>query len=310
MSNFTNNNLIAVTPADVPVGSLSAKIGGLYFVAANAVAQGANFYRCASVNTADNTWTGYKAVLSGGVYTFEATATTGLTFGGGYTPVPGNIYDSTASVQVARLWNGVVIPVPAYSIPLTEAAGTAASGQTITTTGTPVFSTVGGRSCAYLDGSTYFELPDTDIDFTGSITCSAMVRFDQTMGNEGSIISIGTPLLEDILLEYLPGLNAIRTGNSTGNDGGVFIDANLNASADTWYRMTIVRDISTSTLKVYVGGDLIQSGNFNRSLTRQRGLFIVGAWWYNDSVSGNFVGYLADVKIWNTALTAEQIANL
>jgi hypothetical protein len=98
MTNFTNNNLIAVNPADVPVGSLSAKIGGLYFVAANAVSQGTDFYKCASVDTTNQTWTGYKASFQNGTYVFSTTVTSGLSYGAGYQPVVGTAYNADCTV--------------------------------------------------------------------------------------------------------------------------------------------------------------------------------------------------------------------
>ena len=53
-----------------------------------------DFYKCASVDTSAKTWTGYKAVLSSGIYSFEKTPTAGLSC-------------------------NTVVPVPGKSIPLT-----------------------------------------------------------------------------------------------------------------------------------------------------------------------------------------------
>ena len=52
------------------------------------------FYKCASVDTMAKTWTGYKALLTGGVYSFEGPVTTGLTYGTAYTPSVGKIYST------------------------------------------------------------------------------------------------------------------------------------------------------------------------------------------------------------------------
>lgn len=104
MSNYTQTNLVSVNPADVPAGSLAMKVGDLVFVNANAVSHETDFYKCASVDTTTNTWTGYKAVLTDGSYIFEVTATTGLTYGGAYTPTVGSIYDDGASIQVAKMY--------------------------------------------------------------------------------------------------------------------------------------------------------------------------------------------------------------
>lgn len=50
------------------------------------------------------TWDGFKAVLTDGVYAFEATATTGLTYGNGFTPGVGVIYTADALVIVSKLY--------------------------------------------------------------------------------------------------------------------------------------------------------------------------------------------------------------
>ena len=60
------------------------------------VKKGMDFYKCASVDTTAKTWTGYLAVLEDGAYSFETNVTEGLTFGGGFTPVVGNVYDAEA----------------------------------------------------------------------------------------------------------------------------------------------------------------------------------------------------------------------
>ena len=79
MSNYTNENLINVPSANVPVGTLAMKVGDNIFTAGNVVIGGStDFYKCVSVDTVNSTWTGYKAVLSGGAYTFESTVTSGI----------------------------------------------------------------------------------------------------------------------------------------------------------------------------------------------------------------------------------------
>lgn len=55
-------------------------------------------------------WSGNKAVLTDGAYTFEEAITEGLTFGNGYTPVVGGVYDATALIQVTRMFDGILLP--------------------------------------------------------------------------------------------------------------------------------------------------------------------------------------------------------
>ena len=65
-----------------------------------------DFYRCASINTETHKWTGYKAVLSNGRYSFEQNVTENLPYGDGFTPVVNEIYDKFALIHVADLYTG------------------------------------------------------------------------------------------------------------------------------------------------------------------------------------------------------------
>ena len=83
-----------------------------------------DFFKCAAVAQEPfpepalppNTWNGYKAVLvtddeGNKYYEFEETLTEGLTFGNGFTPVVDKVYDSEAMIEVADLWTNY-IPMP------------------------------------------------------------------------------------------------------------------------------------------------------------------------------------------------------
>jgi hypothetical protein len=50
------------------------------------------------------TWDGYKAVLIDGVYSFEETLTTGLTYGTSYVPVVGGIYSADTVIRVSGIY--------------------------------------------------------------------------------------------------------------------------------------------------------------------------------------------------------------
>ena len=81
----------------------------IFGVSGNYSGDATDFYKCASVDTTNHTWTGYKAVLTDGVYIFEVTATTGLTYGGAYTPEVNGIYDDGATISVGNMWDGFPI---------------------------------------------------------------------------------------------------------------------------------------------------------------------------------------------------------
>ena len=71
---------------------------------------GAEFYKCASVNTSAKTWTGYKAVLTDGVYSFEETVTEGLSYSENF-PLPAQAYTSDLSVTVKELQSKDIVDI-------------------------------------------------------------------------------------------------------------------------------------------------------------------------------------------------------
>ena len=119
--------------------------------AVNGISGSTEFFKCASVDTARLTWTGYKAVLTDGIYTFEDTATAGLTYGGAFTPAAGSIYNADATISISGMWQGRD-PSLLFYAPLTSAAATAETGQTLTASGSVQYTSKSGKMCAYFNG--------------------------------------------------------------------------------------------------------------------------------------------------------------
>ena len=88
----------------------------------------AEYYKCASVDTSTKTWTGYRAVLNEGVYTFENTVTSGLSYTS-VTPQAGKIYSQDALVYGANLYQGIPTDGLVFYAPLYEKKTTAETGQ-------------------------------------------------------------------------------------------------------------------------------------------------------------------------------------
>ena len=88
----------------MPVG-----VGGNFMPGASQGTGGtsAEYYKCASVDTSANTWSGYKAVFdsSTGTWSFESDVTAGLTYTS-VTPIVGGIYSADALVIVSLLYTG------------------------------------------------------------------------------------------------------------------------------------------------------------------------------------------------------------
>ncbi len=87
--------------------SLTAKLPDGSFITIGGSGGATDFYKCASIDTVNHTWTGYKAIFDSvsGTYSFAATVTSGLTYGSGFTPMVGGVYTDGALVK-ADLYTG------------------------------------------------------------------------------------------------------------------------------------------------------------------------------------------------------------
>lgn len=107
-----------------------------------------DFYKCVAVDLTNNKWSGLKAVLTDGVYIFEDTATTGLTYGVAFIPTVDSIYNADATIAISGMWQGRD-PSLLFYAPLTSAATMAETGQTLTASGSVEYSSRSGKLCAY-----------------------------------------------------------------------------------------------------------------------------------------------------------------
>ena len=87
----------------------------------------------------------------------------------------------------------------------------------------------------------------------------------------------------------------------TGNNRGLTVQSPL--SLDTWYMLTMVCD---GTNELYY-----LNGEYKKQIEKKNmptGNYFIGAW--RDSVSQNFKGLISDFRVYSTALTATQVAEL
>lgn len=87
----------------------------------------------------------------------------------------------------------------------------------------------------------------------------------------------------------------------TGNGRGLTVQSPLNF--DTWYMLTMVCD---GTNELYY-----LNGEYKKQIEKKgmpSGNYFIGAW--RDSVSQNFKGLISDFRVYATALTATQVAEL
>lgn len=95
-----------LTAANIKSGVTIFNVAGTY-EGESTGGTSAEYYKCASVDTEANTWSGYKAVFdsTAGTWSFESDVTEGLAYTS-VTPIVGGIYSADALVIVSLLYTG------------------------------------------------------------------------------------------------------------------------------------------------------------------------------------------------------------
>lgn len=298
MSNYTDNNLISIPSSNVPAGTLAMKVGDNIFTAGNVIIGGtADYYKCASVDASNSTWTGYKALLADGVYSFESNSTSGLTYSV-VTPEVGKVYDSSALVK-ASLYQGIFIGnlmnAPMDSNITTEGQALATFANTVTYNVT----TDGIAGALIESGSVRFELDSIPQSFTLSGWVKAISvgsgAFLLTLGNDRANQAAGIVLQNGSLhIEYASGGSSTVTADTPEN----------------WHHYALTKSGSTFTL--YVDGvAIVTATNASNNITDPH-VYISGIGSYNPTYPDYTVGqaYYSYVRLHDYALTAAEIAAL
>ena len=255
-----------------------------------------------------NTWTGYKAVLSGGVYSFESTATSGLTYTT-VTPQIGSVYADGALVQ-ANLYQGMPTDGLVFYAPLSESAAAAQTGQLLTTYGTISYGNVSGIPCAIFDGSSYITFPDTDLPLLKN-DCTFSVWAKRPTTGDGQFI---------FYYGYQPnggeacGIADFLENGGYGIGWGFGSDAAKEfhySNPDTWHHICFM--CSDGTAYLFLNGvlqsQLSYDNGWNNVSTVKTGTASIGARIQGGSTL-NYPGSIAALRIYNRALTSSEIATL
>ncbi len=255
----------------------------------------AEYYRCASVDTTAKTWTGYKAVLTDGVYAFDTTVTTGLTYTS-VTPVVGSIYSADALAIISYLQQAMPIDGLVFHAPLSSHQTTAATGQALTY----------NRSCTY---ETSYGVPcvKVPLDNTGTTTGITFPNTNIPVGSSPSTLScwirsasMWTNQNEDGFLIAGTEWRALGIGYSNrlycvAGSGNALISSAHDYTK--WRHVCAV--VGTTSLKLYIDGILINSMSItlNTPTGSNSGL---GTNRYSDI-------YLAGARIYNRELTDSDV---
>jgi len=196
---------------------------------------------------------------------------------------------------------------------LDEASGNATdySGNSNTLTDTNSVGTnaefLAGANCRDFEAgsSMYFTIADgsqTGLDITGSLTCSVWYKGEtvQLGGVVGKWPSSGN--YSYVL--YIDTDDHIKMGVSNNGTTTVYNEGGTTLVAGIWYFLTWRHDADNDELEVFVNSHSDATPTAHTTgLYNGNGAFEVGAY----GASNYFDGELAEVVIWNTALTTSEI---
>lgn len=259
-----------------------------------------DFYKCASVTSGGSAWTGNKAVLSGGKYSYESAVTSGLSYTT-VTPVVGQTYTDGALVK-AELYTGLPVADLVFYASLSEESGTADTGQSLTSEGNITYGgPVNGIPCANFAegklniGSVFSQL-QTGSSFTASLwvkngTGNAFCLSPGMSGDTGAGLFVGVNALDNTVSVYSAGDYNITASNVSGLTGWTHIAVCGNS------RIVII----------YINGESKTAGNMWNINPDNRTPYLGR---YDTLYGDYFTGYLAAVRYYSRELSASEIAAL
>ncbi|MBE6376686.1 MAG: LamG domain-containing protein [Lentisphaerae bacterium] len=261
---------------------------------------GMDFYKCSSVDTSAKTWAGYKAVLADGVYSFEETVTEGLSYTI-ITPAVGNVYTADTLAEIKNLYDGSD-PTMVFYAPFSENKATAETGQTLNVSGNPVYGEIGGIPCVTFDGSSGYSTPGIDVSqFVDGFTVSCFAQ----PADRGS---------HTIVFGRRNGTYSCQYAFKLGIQEITCWAANSDVTANVY--KSDIPEINKMThaawrykdgkFDLFIGGELVASGNGTIG-SQDSGDTQIAATLYS---SENYVGSLAALRLYNRALTDDEIMKL
>lgn len=263
------------------------------------------YYKCASVDTSAKTWTGYKAVLNDGVYTFESNVTTGLAYTS-MTPVVGNIYSADALVTVSSLYEGAVLDGLVFYAPLDGLSQTAETGQSLTFTNISYEydSELGKNVCKFLSKSKILSSEDENFAVGKTGTISLNFKASSTSGGQ-CLACVGNTEA------YAVNLYLRENGVAVGNIGRQVIRGEF--AANTWH--SLISAFSENSIKLYLDGNLLFSGSsFENGSGYSNSINVTGTFISIGYVVNSFeiseehyTGLISSVRLYNRELNESEI---
>ena len=292
-----------LVPENIAEGKEILGVLGTFKGSGGSVSGGMEIYKCASVDTSAKTWTGYKAVLTDGVYSFEETLTTGLSYSA-VEPEVGKVYSADALIEVKKLFDGTDPHLLLYfSMDDTGKAVDKVNGIELSASGNATGGVPGvigncwqASDGGYLSGSnTAFALPKVFtfnllVNFSSSGDCATVFEFGSYNSNSGYGFYTKPG-----------GTVSWRVGNSGWNS---FSSSTL--PADEWAMLTVTCDGSNRTLYINGVSENTRSVNTVVNATSIGAFSRAGT----DGSGASMNGKIDEVQLWDYAMTADEVTAL
>ena len=162
----------------------------------------------------------------------------------------------------------------------------------------------------YFDGKTeYILVPSSpSLNFQNAITINFWMKVATFNGNEQYVISQGS-YDNRLKISIIPG-NYLRwtiKTNYTKNNGIIDLDSETKLAAGKWYNVNVI--YSGSDYEIYLNGNLDSFSSWSGSILQTNIGMTFGQMTPTDNTY-NFNGTLDDIRIFDYALSLQQISNL
>lgn len=259
----------------------------------------------------NKTWTGYKAVLSSDVYTFESSVTSGLTYGSAFTPDIGKVYADGALVKT-DLYTGIPQDGLVFYAPLGADSAMTETGQTLTKVGSGItFQTYKNVPSVRFTSSSYitvtdglFAIPSGSSPFSLSAWCCLLNK-----ANDYGSYSFG---YGDVSISREVGIwfSGVYEGETNmlnidlfGNQG---FATGVNYNLDTWYHCCLTWD--GTLLRSYING--IAKNTASKTVNTDTSAIMIGCRKNGYGTQYPWDGYVAAYRIYDRTLNTGEVAGL
>jgi hypothetical protein len=259
----------------------------------------------AQISTGEKTWSGYKAVLTDGVYSFEETITPGLEYGTAFTPRSGGIYDAQCTLMISGLWmrmptDGLFFYTP-LATDMTDVISSATpkeqSNGVIIQDGAAMFPENSTNYIRYSAPLSENQQPDT-------FALSIWLKYYNYAVNNTPVL-FGTSLNESQTSFFrFTNENTFKLGAQSTSG----VQVTLSESAPKGQFNHILVNFSGSNYTIYVNGKIAAVIENSTAFALSRDLWLGSYYGYDTDHS--FHGEIKSFRLYDRAVTADEIKTL